>query len=133
MPVAYATAYYALAVRGRMRRGEAVLVHAGSGGVGQAAIAVALHAGATVYTTVGTPDKRAFLRERYVAHALAHTNIQHLCAVGAYTPLNTFILHVFCTSFSRNFVCASFYNISTDTNQNSNQSFYKKSSRSNML
>lgn len=65
VPVAYATAYYALAVRGRMRRGEAVLVHAGTGGVGQAAIAIALHAGCTVYTTVGTADKRAFLRERF--------------------------------------------------------------------
>lgn len=67
VPVAYATAYYALAVRGRMRRGEAVLVHAGTGGVGQAAIAIALHAGCTVFTTVGTPDKRAFLRERFPA------------------------------------------------------------------
>lgn len=67
VPVAYATAYYALSVRGRMRRGEAVLVHAGTGGVGQAAISIALHAGCTVYTTVGTPDKRAFLRERFPA------------------------------------------------------------------
>ncbi|XP_026499944.2 fatty acid synthase [Vanessa tameamea] len=67
VPVAYATAYYALAVRGRMRRGEAVLVHAGTGGVGQAAIAIALHAGCTVFTTVGTPDKRAFLRSRFPA------------------------------------------------------------------
>lgn len=67
VPVAYATAYYALCVRGRMRRGEAVLVHAGTGGVGQAAIAIALHAGCSVYTTVGTPDKRAFLRSRFPA------------------------------------------------------------------
>lgn len=67
VPVAYATAYYALAVRGRMRRGEAVLVHAGTGGVGQAAIAIALHAGCTVFATVGTPDKRAFLRARFPA------------------------------------------------------------------
>lgn len=65
VPVAYSTAYYALAVRGRMRRGEAVLVHAGTGGVGQAAISIALAAGCTVFTTVGTPDKRAFLRERF--------------------------------------------------------------------
>ncbi|XP_052754570.1 fatty acid synthase [Galleria mellonella] len=67
VPVAYATAYYALAVRGRMRRGEAVLVHAGTGGVGQAAIAIALHAGCTVFATVGTAEKRAFLRERFPA------------------------------------------------------------------
>ncbi|XP_041987847.1 fatty acid synthase [Aricia agestis] len=67
VPVAYGTAYYALVVRGRMRRGESVLVHAGSGGVGQAAIAIALHAGCTVFTTVGTADKRAFLLERFPA------------------------------------------------------------------
>ncbi|CAG7829658.1 unnamed protein product, partial [Allacma fusca] len=36
VPVAYGTAYYALLVRGRMRKGETVLIHAGSGGVGQA-------------------------------------------------------------------------------------------------
>ncbi|RVE51369.1 hypothetical protein evm_003924 [Chilo suppressalis] len=73
VPVAYATAYYALAVRGRMRRGDSVLVHAGSGGVGQAAIAIALHAGATVFTTVGTPEKRAFLHKRFPA--LSDANI----------------------------------------------------------
>nr|QMX41630.1 fatty acid synthase FAS2 [Dioryctria abietella] len=65
VPVAYATAYYALTVRGRMRRGESVLIHAGTGGVGQAAIAIALHAGCTVFTTVGTADKRAFLHQRF--------------------------------------------------------------------
>ncbi|XP_053612449.1 fatty acid synthase-like [Plodia interpunctella] len=65
VPVAYATAYYALTVRGRMQSGDAVLIHAGTGGVGQAAIAIALHAGCTVFTTVGTIDKRAFLRKRF--------------------------------------------------------------------
>lgn len=53
MPVVYATAYYALVVRGRMRRGETVLIHSGSGGVGQAAIAIALSLGCRVFTTVG--------------------------------------------------------------------------------
>ncbi|XP_063616349.1 fatty acid synthase-like [Cydia splendana] len=73
VPVAYATAYYALVVRGRMRCGETVLVHSGAGGVGQAAIVIALHAGCTVYTTVGTPDKRSFLLERFPQ--LANANI----------------------------------------------------------
>ncbi|CAH2039961.1 unnamed protein product, partial [Iphiclides podalirius] len=72
VPVAYATAYYALAVRGRMRKGDSVLVHAGTGGVGQAAIAIALHAGCTVFATVGTADKRAFLRDRFPALPDAH-------------------------------------------------------------
>lgn len=48
-----------------MRRGESVLIHAGSGGVGQAAIAIALHAGCRVFTTVGTAEKREFLLRRF--------------------------------------------------------------------
>ena len=43
VPVAYCTAYYALFVRGRLRPGQSVLVHSGAGGVGLAAIAIALH------------------------------------------------------------------------------------------
>ncbi|KAL1480337.1 hypothetical protein MTO96_051115 [Rhipicephalus appendiculatus] len=53
VPMAYATAYYALLVHGHMRPGESVLIHSGSGGVGQAAISIALSMGCTVFTTVG--------------------------------------------------------------------------------
>lgn len=53
MPVVYTTAYYSLVVRGRVQRGETVLIHSGSGGVGQAAIAIALSLGCRVFTTVG--------------------------------------------------------------------------------
>lgn len=56
MPVVYTTAYYSLVVRGRVRRGETVLIHSGSGGVGQAAIAIALSLGCRVFTTVGKPS-----------------------------------------------------------------------------
>jgi len=48
-----------------MQRGESALIHAGSGGVGQAAINICLHAGVTVYTTVGTPEKREFIKQRW--------------------------------------------------------------------
>ncbi|XP_031841485.2 fatty acid synthase 1 [Nomia melanderi] len=65
IPVAYATSYYALFVRGGLKRGESVLIHAGSGGVGQASISIALHAGCTVFTTVGTPEKREFLKKMF--------------------------------------------------------------------
>ncbi|XP_063240366.1 fatty acid synthase isoform X2 [Bacillus rossius redtenbacheri] len=65
VPCVYATSYYALVVRGRMRPGETLLVHAGSGGVGLASIAIALHMGVTVYTTVGSPEKREFLKRRF--------------------------------------------------------------------
>uniref|UniRef100_A0A8D8PNC5 Fatty acid synthase n=1 Tax=Cacopsylla melanoneura TaxID=428564 RepID=A0A8D8PNC5_9HEMI len=65
IPVVYSTAYYALLVRGKMRRGESLLVHAGAGGLGQAAISIALHLGCTVYTTVGSKDKRDFLKKKF--------------------------------------------------------------------
>ena len=56
VPVVYSTAYYALVVRGRIQAGDKVLIHSGSGGVGQAAIAVALHCGCDVYTTVSSQE-----------------------------------------------------------------------------
>lgn len=48
-----------------MRRGDKVLIHAGSGGIGQAAINLALYEGCEVFTTVGTEEKRKFIRERF--------------------------------------------------------------------
>ncbi|MEQ2236601.1 hypothetical protein ILYODFUR_014388 [Ilyodon furcidens] len=65
VPVVYATAYYSLVVRGRLRPGETVLIHSGSGGVGQAAIAIALSKNCRVFTTVGSAEKRAYLKERF--------------------------------------------------------------------
>ncbi|XP_012251516.2 fatty acid synthase-like [Athalia rosae] len=65
VPVAYGTAYYALSLCGKMKKGEKVLIHAGSGGVGQAAITIALHAGCEVFTTVGTPEKREFIKKQF--------------------------------------------------------------------
>ncbi|XP_076154823.1 fatty acid synthase [Alosa pseudoharengus] len=65
VPVVYATAYYALVVRGRLQTGESVLIHSGSGGVGQAAITIALSMNCQVFTTVGSGEKRQYLQERF--------------------------------------------------------------------
>ncbi|XP_046963942.1 fatty acid synthase-like [Vanessa cardui] len=65
VPVAYGTVYYALVMIGQIKRGESILIHAGSGGVGQAAINVALRYGCEVFTTVGTPEKRAFIKRLF--------------------------------------------------------------------
>ncbi|CAH1641070.1 unnamed protein product [Spodoptera littoralis] len=65
IPVAYGTVYYAMIMFGQLRRGESVLIHAGSGGVGQAAINVAFHYGCEVFTTVGTAEKRAFIKKLF--------------------------------------------------------------------
>nr|XP_054923973.1 fatty acid synthase-like [Dermacentor andersoni] len=65
VPMAYSTAYYALVVRADMHPGESLLIHSGSGGVGQAAIGIALSMGCTVFTTVGSQEKREFLKRRF--------------------------------------------------------------------
>ncbi|KAI1749734.1 ketoacyl-synt-domain-containing protein [Xylaria castorea] len=65
IPLAYATAYHSLVEVGRLRHDESVLVHAGAGAVGQAAINLAQMIGAEVYTTVGSAEKRDFLVEEY--------------------------------------------------------------------
>ncbi|CAJ2507648.1 Uu.00g088340.m01.CDS01 [Anthostomella pinea] len=61
LPVVYSTALYALQYRAKLQAGETVLIHSGAGGVGIAAIEVALAAGAEVFTTVSTDEKREFL------------------------------------------------------------------------
>ena len=49
--VAFLTAYYALADLAGVRAGESLLVHAGTGGVGMAAVALARHWGVEVFAT----------------------------------------------------------------------------------
>lgn len=62
LPVAFLTAWHALHEVGRIRRGEVVLIHAATGGVGLAAIQVARAAGARVLATAGSPEKHDHLR-----------------------------------------------------------------------
>jgi mycoketide-CoA synthase len=50
-PVVFATAYYALTTLADVKPGQRVLVHAGAGGVGMAAIQLARHFGAEVFAT----------------------------------------------------------------------------------
>jgi NADPH2:quinone reductase len=58
----YHTAYFALAMRGRLRRGETVLVHGAAGGVGTAAIQVARGLGARTIGVVSSDEKAAVAR-----------------------------------------------------------------------
>ncbi|MEJ2691783.1 MAG: NADP-dependent oxidoreductase [Candidatus Thiodiazotropha sp.] len=54
VPLVTLTAWQALNDIGQMKQGDRVLIHAGAGGVGIAAIQLAKQAGATVYTTAST-------------------------------------------------------------------------------
>jgi NADPH2:quinone reductase len=54
----YHTAYFALALRGRLKAGETVLVHGAAGGVGTAALQVAKGLGARTIGVVSSAQKR---------------------------------------------------------------------------
>ncbi|MFE1184410.1 SDR family NAD(P)-dependent oxidoreductase, partial [Streptomyces sp. NPDC058796] len=58
-PVAYLTAYEAL--KGHVERGESLLVHTATGGVGMAALQLARHWGLEVYATAGPRKWQAML------------------------------------------------------------------------
>lgn len=51
IPVVYGTAYYALFDRAKIEPGQSVLIHAGTGGVGQAAIRICLSLGCKIFVT----------------------------------------------------------------------------------
>ena len=70
IPVVFMTAWYALKTVARMKKGEMVLVHAGAGGVGMAAIQIAHHLGAEVIASAGSPTKRALLKTLGVKHVI---------------------------------------------------------------
>lgn len=70
--VPYATAHRALFQSGGARRGETVLIHGASGGVGVAAVQLALSAGLIVIGTAGGGDGAAFLKSLGASYALDH-------------------------------------------------------------
>ena len=70
IPVAFLTAYYALHHVGRVARGERVLIHAAAGGVGLSAVQLSRRAGAEIFATAGSPEKRELLRALGVAHVM---------------------------------------------------------------
>ena len=65
IPTQFGAAYGAIHHLARMRRGESILVHSGAGGTGQAAIQLAKLLDATIFTTVGSNDKKEFLIKEY--------------------------------------------------------------------
>ena len=70
LPITFLTAWYALHELGRIKKGERVLIHSATGGVGLAAIQIAKWAGAEIFATAGTEEKRAFLRALGVRHVM---------------------------------------------------------------
>ncbi len=68
IPSTFFTVYYSLHYLARLQPGEKVLIHGATGGVGLAAIQIAKWIGAEIYATVGSEEKRDFLRLLGIDH-----------------------------------------------------------------
>jgi NADPH2:quinone reductase len=75
VPVAFGTADDCLFEFGHLQAGESVLVQAGAGGVGLAAIQLAKRAGATVLATASSDDKLQRLREFGLDHGINYLEV----------------------------------------------------------
>jgi len=62
IPETFFTVYDNVFTRGQLAKGETILIHGGSSGIGSTAIQLAKHAGAIVYATAGSDDKCDFCR-----------------------------------------------------------------------
>ncbi len=68
MSTAHATAWYGLHDQARICAGDRVLIHSATGGVGQAAVAIARAAGAEIFATAGSPERRELLHGMGIEH-----------------------------------------------------------------
>jgi NADPH2:quinone reductase len=69
-PLVLITAWEALYDRAQLRAGQTALIHAGAGGVGHVAIQLAKLQGASVCTTVSTPEKADFVQQLGADHVI---------------------------------------------------------------
>ncbi|VAW80206.1 Polyketide synthase modules and related proteins [hydrothermal vent metagenome] len=69
LPIVYLTTHYTLNYLGNLQAGEKILIHAATGGVGQAAIQLARKAGAEIYATA-SPSKWQVLDQLGVTHKM---------------------------------------------------------------
>ncbi|CAM3499766.1 sulfolipid-1 biosynthesis phthioceranic/hydroxyphthioceranic acid synthase [Mycobacterium colombiense] len=73
---AHATAYYGLHELARIGSGDRVLIHSATGGVGQAAIAIARAAGAEIFATAGSEQRRQLLRDMGIEHVYDSRSVE---------------------------------------------------------
>lgn len=81
--IVYQTAYFALHRRAGLQSGEVVLVHAGAGGVGSAAVQIAKAAGCRVIATAGSAAKVAACRALGADEALDYSDAGWVDALRA--------------------------------------------------
>nr|WP_255720475.1 zinc-binding dehydrogenase [Acuticoccus kalidii] len=85
VPISFGTAHHCLFARGALKAGETVLIQAGAGGVGIAAIQLAKRAGATVVAVSSGADRLARLTAIGADHVVDHRSDDVVAAVTAAT------------------------------------------------
>ena len=85
MVVTYPTGHVGLHRRARLRAGETLLVHAGAGGVGSAAIQLGKAAGARVVATAGGAEKAEVCRRLGADMAIDYRSDDFVAAVRDFT------------------------------------------------
>src|SRR5690348_11270038 len=107
LPVALITSWEALLDRGDLRKGQRALIHAGAGGVGHIAIQLAHHFGASVATTVSSPEKAQFVRSLGAEFAINYKEQDFAGAIVSWTDelgvqlvMDTVGGETFCKSFA---------------------------------
>lgn len=84
LPVVYCTALHGLKNLAQLKKGERVLIHAGAGGVGLAAIHIARHMGAEVFATA-SEKKRDYLKKIGVQHVFDSRSLDFAQQIRAVT------------------------------------------------
>lgn len=79
--VPYATAYRALFQKAKAQKGETVLIHGASGGVGTAAVQWAKNAGLTVIGTAGSEEGKRLVREQGADFVFDHSGEHYLSEI----------------------------------------------------
>jgi NADPH:quinone reductase-like Zn-dependent oxidoreductase/thioesterase domain-containing protein/NAD(P)-dependent dehydrogenase (short-subunit alcohol dehydrogenase family)/acyl carrier protein len=85
IPIAFLTAYYSMHNVGHIRKGERILIHAATGGVGLAAIQLAQKVEAEIFATAGTPAKRDLLRALGVKYVMNSRSLEFADEVMKFT------------------------------------------------
>ncbi|MDB9971846.1 NADPH:quinone oxidoreductase family protein [Alphaproteobacteria bacterium] len=76
LPMVYGTSAHALIQRGKLKKGETLLVHGAAGGVGLAAVEIGKAMGARVIATASTDEKCQVAREHGADETINYSNGQ---------------------------------------------------------
>lgn len=74
MPTAYMTAYYSVVMRGRLKKGQRILIHSGTGAVGLAAIQLSLSRGGEVRAIGGCFTAISLCKQCALDHTLRYNS-----------------------------------------------------------